>query len=388
MSSSTPGLRTLGTARAAPCAPAARARVVVLREAGALAAHVAAWEELAAHVAEPNPFYEPWMLLPALRRPGARFELVLVYADAVRLIGLFPLERLARFKRLPLSALRLWSHSHCYLRTPLLRCGRESEALEAFFAWAARESGASLVQLQEVPGEGLFHQALARHFGRHPEAVYFAERYVRALFRPQRSGAEYLRAALPGRRLKEFRRLARRLAERGPLAYRVLGPEDGAEDWIQGFLALEARGWKGRAGTALASAPADRAFFEAVAREATRRGRLDMDGLYLGGRALALSCRIRAGEGAFAFKIAFDEAFAAFSPGVLLELAHLERVHREGRVRWIDSCAVPGHFMAQRLWRERRVLQMLTVGAGAAGSLLVLLLPLLRWAARRLRRTP
>jgi CelD/BcsL family acetyltransferase involved in cellulose biosynthesis len=381
------GTQALGAPRATQAAPAARARVVVLHELSALAPHVAAWEALAAHALEPNPFYEPWMLLPALRAPGARFELVLVYASGTveRLIGLFPLERLPRCKGLPLCVLRLWPHAHCYLRTPLLRRGCESEALEAFFGWVARDSGASLLQLHKVPGEGPFQCALMRHFGRHPHTVYLADRYARALFRPQRSAADYLRAVLPGRRLKEFRRLERRLAELGPLAYRALGAADGAEHWIRDFLALEARGWKGRAGTALASAPADRAFFEAVAREAARRGRLDMQGLYLGGRALALSCKLRAGDGAFAFKIAFDEEFAKFSPGVLLELAHLEQLHREGRVRWMDSCAAPGHFMAHRLWRERRVLQTLTVAAGGAGSLVVLLLPLLRWARRRLR---
>jgi CelD/BcsL family acetyltransferase involved in cellulose biosynthesis len=388
VSSASPGLRAFGGPRAAPDAPPARARAVLLREAHALAAHVAAWDGLAAQTADPNPFYEPWMLLPALGRPEARFEMVLIYAGAGCLIGLFPLERLARYRHLPLSALRLWSHPYCYLRTPLLRRGRESEALEAFFRWAERESGASLVQLPEIPGAGPFQRALAHHFRRHPETAYAAERYARALFRPRDGGAGCLRAALPGRRLKEFRRLARRLAERGPLAHRALGPAEHAEPWIEAFLALESRGWKGRAGTALACAPADRAYFEAVAREAARRGRLDMDGLFLGGQALALSCKLRAGAGAFAFKIAYDEAFAAFSPGVLLELAYLERVSREGRVRWIDSCAEPGHVMAQRLWRERRVLQTLSVGVGAAGSLLVQLLPLLRWTARRLRFAP
>jgi len=41
-------------------------KIVVARDAVALEAIVPAWEELAAHALEHNPFYEPWVLLPAL----------------------------------------------------------------------------------------------------------------------------------------------------------------------------------------------------------------------------------------------------------------------------------------------------------------------------------
>src|SRR5205814_5318548 len=64
--------RPLSAARPAP-RPAARRRpsgtgtiVEVLTDAGALAALIPDWEELTAQAAQPNPFYEHWMLLPAL----------------------------------------------------------------------------------------------------------------------------------------------------------------------------------------------------------------------------------------------------------------------------------------------------------------------------------
>src|SRR5215475_10564242 len=49
------------------------------------------WQELAAAAAEPNPFYEPWMLLPALRSfaRSERVQVVLVFRGE-RLDGLFP----------------------------------------------------------------------------------------------------------------------------------------------------------------------------------------------------------------------------------------------------------------------------------------------------------
>ena len=365
----------------------ARLRVAVLRGALELEAQAAEWEDLAAHAVEQNPFYEPWMLLPALEAAGAAPEIVLVHAGS-RLVGLFPLERRPRYHGLPLGELRLWRHALCFLCTPLLRSGFEREALEAFLGWLARDSGASLLRLHYLPGEGLFHRALLRHFERHPQLMHFTERYTRALFRPRRSAEGYLRAAVRGRRLKEFRRLARRLAGLGRVEYRQLGRGEHAAQWIGDFLALEARGWKGRAGTALASTGANREWFERIALEAGRRGRLLIHGLYLNGRALALSCKIRAGDGAYAFKIAYDEDYEQYSPGLLLELEQIVRMHGSPRIGWLDSCAVPEHFMANRLWLDRRALETVTVAAGGAGALLVLLLPFLRWARRRLARAP
>ena len=45
--------------------------VEVRRDAAALRALVPDWEALAADAAEPNPFYEHWMMLPALEAYGA-----------------------------------------------------------------------------------------------------------------------------------------------------------------------------------------------------------------------------------------------------------------------------------------------------------------------------
>ena len=167
---------------------------------------------------------------------------------------------------------------------------------------------------------------------------------------------------------------------------RALGPGPRAGDWIDAFLALEARGWKGRAGTALACTPGGRAYFERVALEAHRRGRLVMHSLALGERPIAMSCKFLAGEGAFAYKIAYDEDYEQFSPGTLLELECIVRMHGEARVGWMDACAAPGHFMANQLWPDRRALATVTVAAGGAGGLAVLLLPLARWARGRLAR--
>src|SRR5213075_1918544 len=100
--------------------------VQVVRGREALEAIVPAWEELAAHACEANPFYEHWILLPALRavygeKAGdENFHCVCVW-EGERLIGLLPFERRSSLKGLPAATLTSWRHSAYLLCTPLVR---------------------------------------------------------------------------------------------------------------------------------------------------------------------------------------------------------------------------------------------------------------------------
>ena len=47
--------------------------------------------------------------------------------------------------------------------------------------------------------------------------------------------------------------------------------------------------------------------------------------------AVAMKCNFLSGAGSFAFKIAFDEAFARFSPGVQLEIDNVQAFHEQGK---------------------------------------------------------
>jgi hypothetical protein len=112
--------------------------------------------------------------------------------------------------------------------------------------------------------------------------------------------------------------------------------------------------------------------------------------LRLNDRTIAMKCNLRAADGAFAFKICFDESFANFSPGVLLELENIRRLHATPGLNWMDSCAVYEHFMINRLWTDRRIIQTVVVPTGKPlGQQLVAALPLtqsiLRPIVRRLR---
>jgi CelD/BcsL family acetyltransferase involved in cellulose biosynthesis len=369
-----------------------RLRVIVLEDLDALRHWTTAWEDLAAHAVEPNAFYEPWMLLPAIQflSSPAQLLFVLVAAEAPTsgqsdiLCGLFPLERSSQYQRLPLRHLTLWKHPYCYLCTPLLRRGWEHETLAAFLDWLATDPrGSTLFEFPLVTADKPVFQSLSTVLEERERPVFLSKCETRALLRPRADGEAYIAESLPGKSRKEFRRLERRLSELGPLEYVEPGPAE-VDTWTDDFLALEAKGWKGRRGTAMASTEAGRRFFTAIARAGPDR--IMLLGLYVGGRPVALKCNLLAEEGAFSFKIAFDELYGRFSPGVLLELENIRRFHTKSAPCWMDSCAAPEHFMANRLWMERRTVSTLLVSTGGvAGDLLVASLPLMRWAFRRVR---
>lgn len=394
----------LGTARAAE-GEASSSRlhfsVEVVEDPAALADFVPAWEALARSAVEPNVFYEPWMLLPAIRAFGAGHDLRFVFVQArdaaspsakPTLCGFFPLERQSRYRglatALPFATLGLWKHPLCYLCTPLLRAEHASECLDAFFEWlAAADHGCPLLELGFVAGDGPFWQILSDHAERQARPYHVSSSFLRALFRPRGDAETYVRTALHRFRRKEFKRLERRLAESGRLEYAALEGDGDVDGWIEEFLQAEANSWKGKGGRALASSEADREYFVTIAREAFRRGQLMLLSLRFDGRVIAHKCNFLSPPGSFAFKIAFDEEFARHSPGVLLELENVRLLHARPELQWMDSCADADRFMINHLWPDRRTILSAVMPTGRSpGGLVVAAIPLLKWIKRRLRR--
>jgi CelD/BcsL family acetyltransferase involved in cellulose biosynthesis len=356
------------------------------------------WEELAAVASEANVFYEPWVLVPAVRAFGAgqdlRFVLLFAAPDGVfssaKLVGFFPLCYERGYGKLPVGVLRLWRHLHCFLSTPLLRAGYEQLCFKTLLQWLRLgRADASMVELGCMGGDGPVQEALRQVLSQRGKSAFEVEAFERALLLPAASPEAYLEASVSPGSLKELRRLRRRLEELGTLECQVLRPGDALEGWLDDFLQLEAQGWKGDNGTALAQNQAEQAFFRDAARGAFDRGRLMMLRLLLNGRTIAAKCNFISGDGAFAFKIAYDESFARFSPGVQLELENIWHIHGHPVVRWMDSCADEDHPMINRLWKDRRAIRTQLISTGSITSdLLVRSLPALRWLHRRVKGAP
>ncbi|MGH6967602.1 MAG: GNAT family N-acetyltransferase [Stellaceae bacterium] len=369
--------------------------VVIERDVTGLERHRAAWEELSTAALEPNVFYEPWMLLPALRhlRGSADLLFAFVYAQSPDgngqppvLCGFFPLERQNHYKNTPVSALRLWKHLHCFLCSPLVRAETAEACFQAVFEWAASDPrGSILIEFGGVAGDGPLWKALVEFLEEHRHPTLTLECSTRALLRPHANAKSYIDEALSTKKRRTLRQQESALSRQGTLDYTMLAGDGDIAAWTEDFLRLEASGWKGREGTALSCNPAQKQFFVETLHEAFHRGHLMMLALSLNGRPIAQLCNFLCRNGSFAFKVAFDEAYARFSPGVLLELENIAEVHRHSWIRWMDSCSAPGPALTKQIWLDRRIVQTILATSGRSpGPFLIAVLPFMQWTFHKL----
>jgi hypothetical protein len=75
----------------------------------------------------------------------------------------------------------------------------------------------------------------------------------------------------------------------------------------------------------------------------------------------------RLGSGAYSYKIAFDERYARYSPGILIEIDNLRAALSDPTLDWSDSCAAPNHPMIDGIWAERRRIVQFRVGLRGKG---------------------
>lgn len=344
----------------------ARARLA----AGAEAGLVAAWQALAECAHEPNPFFEPNAVLPALRlRPDGETVRLLVVEDDGTLLLALPVVR-GRYRR-TVHSLLAWHHPYCYAGAVLLRPGRAEEAWHAVLDLLCAGRDLLLV-LPRTPIDGPGAQALRRVLrarGSQPALIGGWERPV-VHRRPVDDFMDYLAGGLGPRSRKSLRRYRRRLGEAlgGDVALRDLAcdaPADGLEQLLQ----FELSGWKGRAGTAVASSPVDAEMFRAWCRGFGADGRVQLWAFGANERPAAAQFNLIAGDTVFHVRTSYDEDFAPWSPGLQMEVALVEEFHRDRRLLHLDSCTDPGPSPSVRLYPDRQRLATLLVPLGRWGRL-------------------
>lgn len=332
------------------------------RRSGATLAAVAdAWRELGRRSLEPNIFAEPDFLVPAMAGlpGGGRVELLCVWREGARggprLAAAMPI--VMGRDALGLRQARSWRPPLSSLGHPLVDAENPQAAIEALLDHLGGVA-ASLV-LSQVPTRGAFAEALSAVASRTGRALDAFDAHERAvLLRGAGEGDLDIRK----RTLKELRRQRRRLEDLGPVRVDHAGDPEAVAAALEAFLDLEARGWKGRRGTALAQDPRLAAVMGETVRGLAARGACRVDLLRVGEAVIAGTLLARSGDRAWFWKVAYDEAFARYSPGVQLTLDVTHDLLAAGEIAHTDSCAVQGHPMIDRLWRDRMAVADLLVG--------------------------
>ncbi|CAA9483776.1 MAG: FIG01007789: hypothetical protein [uncultured Solirubrobacterales bacterium] len=332
-------------------------------------AEVRAWSALADRALEPNPFVRPEFVLSNAKASGEAAAL-LVVREGSHWLALLPVGVGKRWRRTPLPCLIPWLPELAYSATPLIDRDAPGPAIAGLLDLLAAERWSAALVLHPFDPTGPVGAALTTNLGLRSIAPYVYADFERAAIR-RRPENTYLSESLSSAGRKKLRSRKRALGRElgGDLVVVDRSTEPAAWD---AFLAMEHAGWKGEQGTALASDSRDAAFFRIMCGGMAAGGRLQLLALEGAGRTVAMQCNLVDGSSLYAFKVAYDEAFARFSPGALLEVEAIELFHDGlGQVELLDSCADPDNALVNRIWPDRRRLQTLVIPTGAPGARLI-----------------
>jgi CelD/BcsL family acetyltransferase involved in cellulose biosynthesis len=317
---------------------------------------VAAWNNLAERAVEPNPFFEPQFVLPAVEGFDDRSEVrLLTVRQGPELQFLAPLTK-NRFWGHP-RLLTTWNHTILYLHTPLIDAD-PSTGIEAWrLALRAMRRSAWRASITSIPADGpaLAMLRLACDEGREWVIDDLQER---AFVQRRDSFADYAQH-MSGRHRRELERRSRKLAAAtgGPATTVDMTDAGG----VEAFLRLEVEGWKGKAGSAVGSKRAVQQVFEAMGRNFREEGRLLVLGLRTQQDVAAAIVCVRGRSTLYMIKMAYDESLREYSPGVRLIDDLVAHFYAETELTGIDSCADPRNPFINRLFPDRRPIAKLAV---------------------------
>jgi Acetyltransferase (GNAT) domain len=329
------------------------------------------WRDLATRAAEPNPFLEPYFLVPAAHhRQDAESTQLLLVEDDTELLAVMAFSPVKRSIRgVPINAITtgtplLVTESERW--HPLVDATRAVEALECLLDGARRLSLPSFMDLERIPADGSLAQAwyLAAASAGVPIIERGGQDYAYVYRRDEPKPTEVIREAsalrlrldhLSHRTRKRFSHSLRDLEQRigGELTMVDRGPDP---DALDEFLRLQASGWKGdvsRGGGAFLVTGQDR-WFREVTSSFREDGRLCVFLLKAGADTIYASVRFRSGNGLFAVHDAFDETYAEFGAGGLGRLSVISRSMVDYPVDFYDSSMNPKYVDSTHLYPDRR----------------------------------
>lgn len=348
--------------------------VTLLPAGSAQSIYEAEWFTLATSASEPNAFLEPWFLGPAITHlnDGQTMRIATARDSDGRLIGLLPLTVQPRYGRIPARHIGNWAHYQCFMGTPLIASGHETEFWRALITALDTSNWAEgFLSISGLLADGPVHRGLVAAAEYEARSAPVVHEHSRAALNSELTPEQYLEAAVRSKKRKEYRRLSNRLSELGVVTHQTLQGAADLPHWVEAFLRLEAAGWKGETGAALGNAAETDAFFRIMMAGALAAGRLDFKRMDVNGQPIAMLINFLTPPGSWSFKIAYDENLARFSPGVLIEIENLRGVLENPLIEWMDSCAIENHPMIDRLWMERRHIVQVSVPLSGTARRLV-----------------
>jgi CelD/BcsL family acetyltransferase involved in cellulose biosynthesis len=289
-----------------------------ITEEGAFAELAEEWDALLP--GDSTPFDLHCWYLSWWRAFGGSAELAICTVRREReLVAAFPLMR-SNGRLLALA------NSHASVFRPL---ARDDEAMDELLASALAAQGSRAMSLIGLPAGDPCLAAL-RSQARRARAIPLVEAaYASPIVATDGDFDAWREASKPrwGAPLERFRR---KMGRDYDAELSIVEPPRDLEAELEDGFRVEASGWKGRAGTAIASTPETSAFYWEVGREFADRGALRLSRIVLDGRTAAFDFCILHGNRLYLLKTGFDEEFRRLAPGLVMRLSIVEHCFEQG----------------------------------------------------------
>lgn len=339
--------------RPAHPAPLTACRLTVSNYAGMAAEFTA----LAATASIANPHFSPASVVAAATTMPADDIVIIASYDAFDgLKGIWVFRRWRDVGSLGLAVLRTpLMPLYEVLSAPVLDRDCAAQALKAILDFIAASADLpSIIAARSLPMEGTDYAALMSGLAP-PRRLVPLETWQRgvAFVDPAEPPEAAIRRSL-GASFKKRMTQRRALEKRGVLTF-DLHTQDAANLAFERFVALEARGWKGRQRTALAHLPQDAAWMRACVEHLAARDNFVVGELSVAGAPIAMGVVFREAGMAVYLKTAFAESHARYSPGLQLEIELTRALLHQGQLACFD-CGGDDHVNADaHIWPERRL---------------------------------
>lgn len=262
---------------------------------------------------------------------------VVAIEEDEQLISVLPLyeEKMSYFKmNIPvLQSMTNW-HSH---RFDLLAKNDNEEifckAINAAFA----EGREHLIVLNFVPGDSYVLKQLSSACKEMKWNYAISEHSTNSQIKEANTFTEYFEQ-LDGKFRRNVRAAEKKALNKGALSLMQLKDENEIDHFLERGFAIEASGWKGCQGTAIACNQSVRRFYEGIAKDLFKRGEFDAYLLGSGDDDLAFLYCIKGFGVVRALKIGANENFRNLAPGMLITKEVLNRLHDDGNFKTWDFC--------------------------------------------------
>lgn len=331
------------------------------------------WLDLSRRALEPNPFLDPRFLLAS--QPlweGLDDIRLVVVEDAGRWLAVTALSARGRYPKTPMryaTTAGPYLGRRAALCTPLVDAERPQQAIAATIDHlsSSRSGLPGLIELTLIPADGPVMALLREHCDLADIPLQERSRFARAYAATSSPlhAPEHMSAA----RRKRMRRL------RGELE-RTVGPvtlvdHGSSMAHLERLLDLEAAGWRGRRGSALRMKPVDCACFLAYMGQLAESAEFRVMTVGSAEHTVYTSLVVVIQGQAFGILDAYDETYAALSPGVLGRVLEQQSLMADPGIRSLDPCMHPRYADSTALYPDRREMVSVVIGAGAASRLLL-----------------